>query len=59
MCGLIGALLAESDLTRVRIAATLASIGHRGPDHTRWWRSSDRRMMLGRIPTTPAASPSP
>jgi hypothetical protein len=24
MCGLIGALLAESDLTRVRIAATLA-----------------------------------
>jgi asparagine synthase (glutamine-hydrolysing) len=29
--------------------AALASIGHRGPDHTGWWHSSDRRMMLGHV----------
>ena len=49
MCGLMGALLAEPNLTRVRITAALESIGHRGPDHTGWWRSSDRRMMLGHV----------
>lgn len=49
MCGLIGALLTEPNLTRVRITAALESIKHRGPDHTGWWRSADRRMMLGHV----------
>ncbi|MGH3886249.1 MAG: asparagine synthase (glutamine-hydrolyzing) [Pseudonocardiaceae bacterium] len=49
MCGLIGALLAQPSLTRERIAGALATIAHRGPDHTGWWCSADRRMMLGHV----------
>ncbi|MGH3897711.1 MAG: asparagine synthase (glutamine-hydrolyzing) [Pseudonocardiaceae bacterium] len=49
MCGLIGALLAKPSLTRGRIAAALATIAHRGPDHTGWWCSADRRTVLGHV----------
>ena len=46
MCGLIGALLAEPTLTDATAARALATIAHRGPDHTGWWFSSDRRSLL-------------
>jgi asparagine synthase (glutamine-hydrolysing) len=49
MCGLIGALLAQQSLTRERLAGALATIAHRGPDHTGWWYSADRRMVLGHV----------
>ncbi|MGH3550632.1 MAG: asparagine synthase (glutamine-hydrolyzing) [Pseudonocardiaceae bacterium] len=49
MCGLIAALLAEPTLTDRAIAGALASIAHRGPDHTGWWCSSDRRTVLGHV----------
>ncbi|MGH3963904.1 MAG: asparagine synthase (glutamine-hydrolyzing) [Pseudonocardiaceae bacterium] len=49
MCGLIGALLAQPRLTQERIAGALATIAHRGPDHTGWWCSADGRMMLGHV----------
>jgi asparagine synthase (glutamine-hydrolysing) len=49
MCGLIGALLGEPSLTDERIAGALATISHRGPDHTGWWCSSDRRTVLGHV----------
>lgn len=49
MCGLIGALLTEPSLTAERIAGALATIAHRGPDHTGWWCSPDRRTVLGHV----------
>lgn len=49
MCGLTGALLAQPNLSHERVANALATIAHRGPDHTGWWWSSDRRMMLGHV----------
>lgn len=49
MCGLIGALLAQPRLTEPHIEAALATIAHRGPDHTGWWWSPDHRMMLGHV----------
>jgi asparagine synthetase B (glutamine-hydrolysing) len=49
MCGLIGALLAQPSPTDARIAQALATIAHRGPDHTGWWCSPDRRMVLGHV----------
>jgi asparagine synthase (glutamine-hydrolysing) len=49
MCGLIGALLGEPSLTDERIAGALGTISHRGPDHTGWWCSSDRRTVLGHV----------
>jgi asparagine synthase (glutamine-hydrolysing) len=49
MCGLIGALLAEPAGTDERITSALESIAHRGPDHTGWWCSRDRRMVLGHV----------
>ena len=49
MCGLIGALLAEPTLTDATATRALATIAHRGPDHTGWWFSSDRRSLLGHV----------
>jgi asparagine synthase (glutamine-hydrolysing) len=49
MCGLIGASLVEPCLTRGQVTGALATIAHRGPDHTGWWYSADRRMMLGHV----------
>jgi len=49
MCGLIGALLTEPRLTNEQMEAALARIGHRGPDNTTYWFSSDRRMALGHV----------
>ena len=49
MCGLIGALLAQPTLTDATATRALATIAHRGPDHTGWWFSSDRRSLLGHV----------
>jgi asparagine synthase (glutamine-hydrolysing) len=49
MCGLIAALLGSPSLTDKSIAGALASIAHRGPDHTGWWSSANRRMVLGHV----------
>jgi asparagine synthase (glutamine-hydrolysing) len=49
MCGLIAALLAKPKLANRQMETALARIGHRGPDNTAYWFSSDRRMALGHV----------
>jgi len=49
MCGLIAALQSNAKLGEERMAAALATIAHRGPDHMGWWLSSDHQMGLGHV----------
>jgi asparagine synthase (glutamine-hydrolysing) len=49
MCGLVAALLAEPRLTDECVGGALKCLMHRGPDHTGWWSSQDRRTMLGHV----------